>query len=893
MQEAVRNEYYELISHWLYQWEKLIKEPNDLLLDRSFGNIVRATLTELNTYLKRTPNKPIHRNQTSYGRNLLVLLEEAFDKNNVAVDLIKIDCPTEIAELRRLLKEPSFNVSAIYGLLELIKDYPSTTALRQEFIKEVLRAPQARSEHLTVISRLLIRKTFVDHGAHSLKELPERALARHGAAMLLGKLRGRLLAEEQLATELWQQWLMHLARKTSFEDLAGMVSLQPDSVFGLSNRFFWLYLTHGFMRQVAETLAAEVLQALAHRNHTAMAEGEQDLLQAHLDADRLRKIGARTVCQYTNIFLRFICDMACDKETWEEGSDLSRLCLPVGDWLLAEAGFADNRPHPYVHRPNIVDLLVTRAFVSTASALVGKRLTDEVNLPELSQVSESIGHKLLVLLREELVPDGLNLGTPPVNEIEAACFHLAARRRTHEELGGVLAPLNKLLAQHFTTLLDALSARNILNDINVREGFWDEWTRSFTQRAAPDKSVLHYLPWSNLDEHEFEIVLSGFFDDLAKPGEEWLTVFIVKDLKPQGKIWTYDDVTFYDPKVFDFGEQRWFSDEVTEATTFVKMVTKADTRTSAAQRGWARLNDVLSAFTFALSADQNWGGFNPEVHSDAYVAQVSTGNWTIIRSNSRDDHPVSQSIDHLKHFADTFRHLLEVARDPAQLTEWQVKLLRALHWYRKGRWETDPAESFLCYWIGLEHLFEENDQDRLSDLLPRLHVTWRDVDTPWWALRYHQQDTIKMIQGDDELRSVVDADSQLKGWSTDRRVLLDHQNVARLLTHIADEKVQIKEYVEDYQDYLQKFVSSKQAILKEVDRLRSLFKFKLLLLKGMRNSMVHQALSFRPDAEVYAEVLEDILEDVIVKIGNDVIQPSPGCNSVRDLIDQYEELWIK
>jgi hypothetical protein len=893
MQEEVRNEYYEVLSHWLYLWEKLLKEPNDLLLDRSFGNIVRATLTELDTYLKRTPTKPIHRNQTNYGRNLLVLIEEAFDKNNVAIDLIKIDRPTEIGELRPLLKEPSFNVSAIYGLLELIKDYPSIAALRQEFIKEVLSDAQVRSERLTVISRLLIHKTFVDHGTNSLKELPERALARHGAEILLGKLKGRLLAEEQLNTEIWQHWLTHLKSKTSFEDLTGMVSLQPDSVFGVSNRFSWLYLTHEFMRQIAERLAAEVQEALAHRNNMAEAEGDQDSLQSHFDVDRLQKIGAWAVRQYTNIFLRFICDTACDKEAWEEDSDLSRMCLPVGDWLSAEAGFTDNRPHPYVDRPNIVDLLATQAFVSTASKVTGKRMADEVNPPELSQIKESVGHKLSALLREELASGDLNLSKSSANEIEAACSHLAAQRRTHEELGSVLTPLNKLLAQHFTTLLEALSARNLLSDVNVRRAFWDEWTESFTRRAASDKSVLHYLPWSTLNERELETVLGGFFNDLAKPSEEWLTVFIVKDLKPQGKIWTYDDVTFYDPKVFDFGEQRWFSDEITEDTTFVKMVIKADARAGAAQRGWARLNDVLSAFTFALSADQNWGGFNPVVHGDAYVAQVSTGNWTIIRSNSRDDHPVGQSIEHLKHFADTFRHLLEVARDPARLTEWQVKLLRALHWYRKGRWGADPAESFLCYWIGLEHLFEENDQDRLSDLLPRLHVTWRDVNTPWWALRYHQQDTIKMVRGDAELRSIVDADVQLEGWSTDRRVLLNHQNVARLLTHIADEKVQIKEYVKGYQDYLRRFVDSRQAILKEVDRLRGLFKFKLLLLKGMRNSMVHQALSFRPDAKVYAEALEDILEDVIVKVGNDAIQPSPGCNSVRDLIDEYEELWVK
>jgi hypothetical protein len=44
---------------------------------------------------------------------------------------------------------------------------------------------------------------------------------------------------------------------------------------------------------------------------------------------------------------------------------------------------------------------------------------------------------------------------------------------------------------------------------------------------------------------------------------------------------------------------------------------------------------------------------------------------------------------------------------------------------------------------------------------------------------------------------------------------------------------------------------------------------------------------------VYADVLEDVIDDVIVKVGYGVIQSSPACSSVRDLIEQYEELCVK
>jgi hypothetical protein len=236
--------------------------------------------------------------------------------------------------------------------------------------------------------------------------------------------------------------------------------------------------------------------------------------------------------------------------------------------------------------------------------------------------------------------------------------------------------------------------------------------------------------------------------------------------------------------------------------------------------------------------------------------------------------------------------LLQVARDPSHLTGLQAKLLKSLHWYRKGRWETDPVESFLFYWIGLEHLFEEDDQDRLSELLPRLHITWRNVPVGWYFLKRHQLDVIKMVEGDAQLKGTVDADNELENWNRDQRILLSGEKVARLIDHVPTEKEEIKKYVESYRDYLQGFIDDREKIINEVERLREVFRFKLLLLKALRNDMVHKALPYSPEASIYAEELEDVLEDVIVKVGDDAIQPAPGCNSIKDLIEQYEEIWI-
>jgi hypothetical protein len=91
---------------------------------------------------------------------------------------------------------------------------------------------------------------------------------------------------------------------------------------------------------------------------------------------------------------------------------------------------------------------------------------------------------------------------------------------------------------------------------------------------------------------------------------------------------------------------------------------------------------------------------------------------------------------------------------------------------------------------------------------------------------------------------------------------------------------------------LQKFVDSKDATLAEVDRKRGEYRFKLFLLKDLRNRMAHQALYYRSDIILYAEELQEIFENLLRKIADvGLIIPPPYAN-VSDYIDNYEQLWI-
>ncbi len=91
---------------------------------------------------------------------------------------------------------------------------------------------------------------------------------------------------------------------------------------------------------------------------------------------------------------------------------------------------------------------------------------------------------------------------------------------------------------------------------------------------------------------------------------------------------------------------------------------------------------------------------------------------------------------------------------------------------------------------------------------------------------------------------------------------------------------------------MQGFVDSKDATLAEVDRRRGEYRFKLFLLKDLRNRMAHQALYYRTDIILYAEELQEIFENLLGKIADVGLMTPPPHTNVSDYIDSYERLWV-
>ena len=55
--------------------------------------------------------------------------------------------------------------------------------------------------------------------------------------------------------------------------------------------------------------------------------------------------------------------------------------------------------------------------------------------------------------------------------------------------------------------------------------------------------------------------------------------------------------------------------------------------------------------------------------------------------------------------------------------------------------------------------------------------------------------------------------------------------------------------------------------------------------------MVHDALFYRPDIEVFADELEKAIEDVLRKMVGDVVRQQPACVTMEELVEWYQEPW--
>jgi hypothetical protein len=883
----------ETIKRWLAIWKELLEDPQELLLGKSFVNAARAISDEPNI----SQRGPVGRNEpdTQWKRRLFGILEQAFDSDTVTIDYLRAEWPTDVAVLQTLLHDPiGYDVGQIVQHLNNIKGSPSIPLLRRELHQELLR-DKLDEKRLTALLKLLLRHYVTKVSPEVLTKLPKTVLTRRATTLILSKHARNLADDEKLNTQT-RAVLHDLIFKRAITKRASKLSKKnPTSVFDIFGDGLWWNLSYRLVEDLAKPLA----MLLRKKGDEGSAAPTRSLLS---DEGALREIGLTAIEGYIQAFLRRTLSEIGRTAAIKKRSSIKKLGMRLGDYLIAHANFNSDRS--IYRRPDTLDHLSSEAVFQAAAKAVSVtaalRITSEGDAP----LATAIGRLVAQTLADAAI-EKVDWNSVADVELETICAGALARKDFHKELGDLLKGLNEVIRTRLKSVASDDSedlVNGVLPDITQ---FWDEWIESFSLGTGTYTSVFNLLPWLILTDAEFSSLLDDVLDYVLQPQENWLVGFTVYEILPQGTIWTMGNITFFDPAVYDFGEGRWFvtpPTEPNEAVTFANVSVTADTSAEAIVAARRNLNDALNVLSFVQSAGVKAGGLKPEVHRNSFVINVSTrkwtGGWTLTPAEMPTEHGALGS--ELTSVAAEYDSFLGVAaRQPSNLTELQEGFLRALYWYRKGRWESDPAEKFSFYWIALEHLVK-NKGVELPYIISKLHITWRDVNGAriMWRnlptlgqLEWWREAAVEKIKSDLALRANVDASTDLRGWDTDPHLLLRPEKFD-LLVPLVPAGSQDERFFKEYKDEIRKIEGNKHMIASRAESMRVAIWFRLRLLYRVRNQLFHEALTYRPDIEVYVAALEAVLEDTLKKMVSEVTAVSPKCRTMDELVAWYQKPWM-
>lgn len=868
---------YQVLEAWMRAWEELLKEPSKLLLNRSFCNLIAPTLRETKPYFSKS--RLIERSAKGWARGLLELLEAGFRDDDPEIYFYGLEYSQDVHVLEQLLKQGKFDVSTIYPLLEKIQDGPSPNTILNTLRNELTATPEPDFDRFITGSALMLRRGLTTHSVSVLKDRLSVSLARHGAFLAVRSVVPRFSSDTQLFDRISDNWKSFLLEVLSF-DVDGVKSSPEKGLTHIFDLYAWDFKARDVLANIRKAVSD-----LLTREQSTMAVDQQRIRT--LLEDELVRVSKY---EYSLAYLRQLFEMPIGGARFES-EHLERIGRELGTILL-DNSFADKQfRHAPPYRPNPVDACCSDAFVKTIKEIASAKFSSYLKTCELPSLESEPFRALIKQLWDTETFQQIKWTQCAPAEIEEACEQWICSLDVQRQLAVTLKPHNQWLHEKFRQLLDdpKVSALEEWIDADV---FWNQWREKFSKLAPWDRGIFHYIPWELFDERMIDDLFNHLTADLQPVADEWVVVFAVRKLDPPPVPKVITGITFYDPTRWDYGEKMLSSSNADQHITAAKVVVIARSSLESKRIAASHLREILNCMALSLSVSKMRGGFEPSIHPEIFARRRDGPGASSDRPLVRNERPIAQSFLNFERFGPMFDFLLQASRS-ASATMLQQKLLKALHWYAKARWDNDPAQSLLFYWIALEHLFEEGNDDRLLNLIAALHINWREVlSYGGYFLSRQQSEVMKQLNADPEAMNTLGLHDTLKDWDKDYRVLLNYQNVLTLLALIPSEKKSLKEYVQSYADYLQGFVENKTGIIEEMEALRSKYRFRLLVIKQIRNDIVHQALGYESNVGLYTDELEKIFHEAIVKLTNDSISDAPQCTSIKDLIAQYEELWI-
>ena len=537
-----------------------------------------------------------------------------------------------------------------------------------------------------------------------------------------------------------------------------------------------------------------------------------------------------------------------------------------GKWVYYDKKHYADKKNPAV-REVIKDILPI-----LLGEIIAQLIIDEINIDELK-----LKNFIEIIINKILIVKFINIDT------NDKCENIIYNQKNQDEIGACIIENSK-----------KLTFKPIVNNIIKNEIFDNCWT-SFSGQFIDkfihnfgNKSHFKNLPWHQVEKTELKFLINQVFKKLTPNESEWTFIFVIDNISPEGQKWKFSNILFYDSMIWNFTEGFLFPNK-NNNKTYARITVKTETQYMAKQIAFNQVQKAIDTITFAHSVNNSFG-INPSIENVSFVVKngkVIERDFKSPKSSFAIHNNVIKDkiIENSKNYSD----LLEKQNtNPEALNNLQKSFIKAVGWYRKGRWEEDNVHAFLNYWIALEHIFAEGDKSKifvLLERLPNLHITWRNISRSW-VLRQYLRQIMIFIEQDKNFKETVNKDRELIEWNKHDYVLLNPENLKRLINYT--ENLAVKDYIQNFiDDELSPDQIEAYKIITEDMRLQ--FKFKVYLLYSLRNDIVHGAVDYYPNIELYFELIKDIIEGILLKMFSTAVDESSKSITLENLALELEK----
>lgn len=344
-------------------------------------------------------------------------------------------------------------------------------------------------------------------------------------------------------------------------------------------------------------------------------------------------------------------------------------------------------------------------------------------------------------------------------------------------------------------------------------------------------------------------------------------------------------ITLTDPRTHDFGPGRYaLALSRGESVLLARVGVEARTPEHARVLGRARLERALDAMAFAACGEEARDGLDPTIRLGmSTVEEPASGNWHG-RSDEDGRQPKGRTAAEAARLALAYERLLTKTD---ALTPLEKRVVNALPWYRRARWEHDPTRRMLSYWILIEGAFSRRGNNKGAHCIARaaqLHATWSSLEQLQGleATLYHFERTLSRQDG-----LLAKAESLLPNWRRPRTQLLKPDCMSRLAEDLdADAALrQSAVKMDDQAAFWRDRGDTVRAMLR-----RRRWEIEILLDQAYRhrNGIVHQSKLVGVDDVMLSIQLEQIARDLLTKMVEGTQPPEP-CKTLGDLIAWWEE----